>query len=360
MTKQQRRKEEIIKLVGIDDRPAMAIFIPMVAFLVPLLFFIDDSPNGFTEYWPRFIISSVHTLSYWFSVRGIIIAMRRRFPGAKETGKRLAMSLLLLIPTYLVLSFFVKKACFPLMKLSGAPGVELDLFRANVASITIIALVWAIYESIFMYARWRDSVVAHERLHGQYIQSQLEGLKSQVNPHFLFNSLNTLAYIIPEDSKKAVTFVEKLAKVYRYILEIQDRRLIPLREELAFLESYIFLHQERFGKNLQVQIKVSDETQHNLIVPLSLQILFENAFKHNIISSEHPLTVVLTVTDMQLTVCNNLQRRNTKIESTKIGLANIQNRYKYFTEQLIAIEETETTFSVSIPLIHAPVLVDFD
>jgi len=360
MTKQQRRKQEVIRLIGVDDRLAIAIGIPLVAFLVPLMFFIDDLPNGIRSYWPKFIISLLHTISFWFSVRGVIIFMRKQYTLVKETGKRIMFSFLLLIPIYLVISFSIDLICFPIVNFFGGKKIPIDFFRANVASITIIALVWAIYESIYMYARWKDSIVEQERLHSQFIQSQLEGLKSQVNPHFLFNSLNTLAYIIPEDSTKAVKFVEKLAKVYRYILEIQDRRLIPLHEELAFLESYVFLHQERFGKNLQVKLKVSEEARHNLIVPLSLQILFENAFKHNIISNEHPLTVSLVATTTKLTICNNLQRRNSNGESTKIGLANIQNRYVYFTDQPVVIEETDTIFSVTIPLIQSPVLVEFE
>lgn len=360
MTKQQRRKQEIIKLIGVDDRRAIAIGIPVVAFLVPLLFFIDDYPVSFGIYLPKFLISIVHTASFWFSVRGVIIFMRKQYTQIKDTGKRILFSFLLLVPVYLVISFSVDLVCIPILDFFGGKKIPFNFFRANVASITIIALVWAIYESIFMYSRWKDSIVEQERLHSQFMQSQLEGLKSQVNPHFLFNSLNTLAYIIPEDSRKAVKFVEKLAKVYRYILEIQDRRLIPLHEELAFLDSYIFLHQERFGKNLQVKLKVSEEARQNLIVPLSLQILFENAFKHNIISNEHPLTISLVATATKLTVCNNLQRRNSNGESTKIGLANIQNRYVYFTDQPVVIEETEAVFSVTIPLIQSPVLVEFE
>ena len=126
------------------------------------------------------------------------------------------------------------------------------------ASLMLTFFIVAVYESIFFYSRLQKSIVEREKLERENIHSQLEGLKNQVNPHFLFNSLNTLTYIIPEDPDLAVRFVQQLSKVYRYILEIRDRKLICLSEELEFLDSYVFLLKERFGENFHVEIRVPE------------------------------------------------------------------------------------------------------
>ena len=183
----------------------------------------------------------------------------------------------------------------------------------------------------------------------------MEGLKSQVNPHFLFNSLNTLIYIIPENTDRAIQFVQKLSKVYRYILEIRDKKLIPLEEELDFLHSYIFLLKERFGDNLEVNLSIPSDILVQQVVPLSLQILFENAIKHNIISDKHPLKIEVFFKDEKLVVQNNLQLKKQAMPSTKVGLQNIKNRYAFFTDEKVDINDDGPYFKVTLPLIKMPV-----
>lgn len=206
-----------------------------------------------------------------------------------------------------------------------------------------------------MYERWRDSLLEAEQLRRENIQSQLDGLKSQVNPHFLFNSLNTLVYLIPEDPTRAVQFVERMAKVYRYILEIQDKPLISLGEELAFLKSYFFLLQARFGDNLRVEFDtpVCTSVQWQ-VVPLALQLLLENVIKHNIISSDKPLTITCRVEADSFIMTNNLQRKHQVSPSTQVGLQNIMNRYAFFTDRTVTISETAEHFSVTLPLLPPP------
>ena len=188
-----------------------------------------------------------------------------------------------------------------------------------------------------------------------HIQSQWEGLRNQVNPHFLFNSMNTLMNIIGTDQDLAKRFLIKLSKVYRYILESREDPLIPMKEELEFIYSYVFLQQERFKGNLKVQIDISREWIDHYIVPLSLQVLFENAIKHNVISSRRPLQIQVSVNSdgTCLEVRNNLQRKSQVIHSTKVGLENLQKRYELLTGKDIEVLETETFFAVSIPLIPA-------
>jgi LytS/YehU family sensor histidine kinase len=189
-------------------------------------------------------------------------------------------------------------------------------------------------------------------LERQNLESQLEGLRNQVNPHFLFNSLNTLIYLIPEDSEKAVRFVQQLSKVYRYVLESRDSKLIPLSDELDFLKSYIFLLKERFGDNLEVDIKDLDKKRDTAIVPLTLQMLFENAIKHNVISTGKPLRIEVFAQNGHLVVRNNLQKKNQVMDSTGVGLQNIRDRYRMLTDQDVNVIMSQQYFTVVLPLVE--------
>jgi len=186
----------------------------------------------------------------------------------------------------------------------------------------------------------------------KHIKSELQGLRNQVNPHFLFNSMNTLMNIIHEDQDLAASFLKKLSKVYRYILESRDDFLIPLEKELTFIQSYVFLQKERFKNNLEVQIEVADELLDKQILPLTLQLLFENAIKHNVISNKYPLHINVYVEGGDtLVVKNNLKRRPQAMPSTGVGLESIRSRLKYFTKVEVKVQKTAEAFIVKIPLL---------
>lgn len=343
-------RKDIREVLGFNDTYFLIVGIPLVSFCIPLLFFNDTLSNGFFVYAPKWGISFTFTISYWFSTRAVIIYFRRRFPGYRETRKRIIYSSVFILLTYAVVNQVLKYVHNTYFEHLHDPSVsDLDY---NVVSLFIIALCVSIYESVFLYDRLKQSIIEKEQIKQDHIQSQLEGLKSQVNPHFLFNSLNTLTYIIPEAPDKAVQFVQKLSKVYRYILEIREKKLIPLSEELEFLKAYVFLLKERFGDNLQIDIRLDPMYNQDQIVPLALQILFENAIKHNIISARKPLKIEVFVNEEgHLCVCNNLQKKKQTMNSTRLGLQNIKNRYAFFTDKEVKIIEEEQYFKVCLPLI---------
>jgi hypothetical protein len=343
------------EIIGFDDRLAIAIAVPILGSMIPFLLFENFAYTSFRNFVPMWIMSCLYSISYWLAVRTVIIRKRIAYPHPNQIGRRIGLSILMIAPAYLVLNFLLDYIHqFALHYVDHPDPSE---FTTNLISIFLIMLFWSIYESIYMYHGWKNSLNEAERLKREFVQAQLDGLKSQVNPHFLFNSLNTLVYIIPEDPEKAVEFVQKLAKVYRYILEIQERRLIPLWEEMEFLESFIFLHKERFCDNLRLNIEVPKSERNHLIVPLSLQLLFENAIKHNIISKEKPLSISLKVEDgKRLVLTNTLQLRSNPEPGTKTGLANIKSRYEYFSDQPVIIEDTGKEFIVSLPLIQEAII----
>ncbi len=226
-------------------------------------------------------------------------------------------------------------------------------FYVSLAGYVLFASVFiGFYEAAYYMKALGKSLEMQEQLKRQNVESQLEILKNQVKPHFLFNSLNTLASLIPEEPELAVNYVQKLSKVYRYILEIKNKKLIPVAEELDCVKAYLFMLRIRFGTNLEIEIDENELDEADHIVPLSLQLLVENAVKHNVISNKKPLTIKIQKEGNQrLLVSNNLQKKDQIMPSTGTGLANIKSRYEILSKQKIDVIVMEKEFRVLLPLI---------
>ncbi len=346
------------EILGFNDTWFMLIGIPVVGILMAFTIIgnsTDDQIGIINGLWRCTLISTLYVVIYWIVFRQVFIYFRQIFPENRDVGKRLILQSLLIVVVFFVIKTILHETLDNrLHDFLGVPKVHgLSLV---VGSLTNTFFIIAIYEGVYFYNKLQRSLIEKAELERANIQSQLEGLKNQVNPHFLFNSLNTLTYIISEDQQLGVRFVQQLAKVYRYILEIREKKLIPLSEELSFLDSYIFLLKERFGDNLQVSIEVDDEYMDYKIVPLSLQILFENAIKHNIISSSKPLEVsVFVQKGRKLVVKNKLQKKNQEMSSTKVGLKNIESRYAFFSNDPVEVLVTAEYFIVILPLIKSKI-----
>lgn len=335
--------------LGFDDRWFRAIGIPIVALIIPAIFFGDIFDFNIT-YFIKAGISFFYTFIYWHICRQFFIWGNHKYSAVPEYRKRLTYILGLCFTTMILLCNFMH-ICLErhLFENIMTPPTN---FQINAASFFSFLMIAGIYESMRYVMLWKKTSIEFEQLQRENIQSQLEGLKNQVNPHFLFNSLNTLVNIIPENPETGVRFVQKLSKVYRYILEIRDTQLTPLSMELDFLKAYTFLLKERFGDN--ICIKIDDNVESNAdwqIVPMSMQIVFENAIKHNIISSEKPLCIEVFVENERLIVKNNLQRKNQIQEGTGVGLQNITNRYHLISQKDVEVIVTQQSFMVALPLL---------
>ena len=207
--------------------------------------------------------------------------------------------------------------------------------------------------SMFLLEKWRFSLAELERFKKENAEFQFESLRAQVNPHFLFNSLNTLSSLIFLDQQKAESFVRELSDVYRYILENKDRELVTLKKELEILKSYVYLILLRFDQNLSVSIDVENGNDNMLIPPLTLQMLVENATKHNIVSKKKPLNIKIFTADDYIVVSNNLQKKEITDYSSKLGLENIKSRYGFMTDKKVEIIESSDEFLVKVPLIKS-------
>ena len=225
--------------------------------------------------------------------------------------------------------------------------------RAN-NGLTVMALLSAFYLATNRRTnrRLQDVQLRAERLEKEALQAQFAALKSQVNPHFLFNSLSILSSLVHADAELSERFIDQLSKAYRYILEQKDNERVPLKTELAFIQAYRFLLNIRFENKFDIAINVSEEVQqHYNIAPLTLQLLVENAVKHNRMSAKEPLQVQIFVAGECLVVQNNRQLRPQSETSTGVGLQNIVNRYALLTDRPVHVQENEEDFVVKIPLI---------
>jgi len=189
----------------------------------------------------------------------------------------------------------------------------------------------------------------NEHLKQQNLQNELSALKNQINPHFLFNSLNSLNSLI-RDNKEATMFVKKLSFMYRYILQSGDRDLVPLKEELKFLDSYTYLIKTRYRNRFQIEIAIDETYLDRKIPPLALQLLVENAVKHNEISEIHPLKVKIYSQEDCIYVENKVRTRTTLAEGTGTGLLNLYKRYYMIRKQQIIIDKQSDIFRVKLPL----------
>jgi two-component system, LytTR family, sensor kinase len=335
--------------LGFDDRWFRIIGIPLVGLVVPPIFFGRMFGFG-QEYLFSAAISTFYTALYWHLCRMFFIWGNKKYPDVAQYPKRLMQIMVLCFITMLISCNFMH-LCIEQYIFSKEMHIVTN-FQINAASFFCYFMIAGMYESMRYVMLWKKTSVENEQLQRENIQSQLDGLKSQVNPHFLFNSLNTLVNIIPEHPETAVRFVQKLSKVYRYILEIRDTQTTPLSNELDFIHAYMFLLKERFGENISVKIDPSTEgVLDREIVPLSLQILFENAIKHNIISTEKSLLIEVSIENERLIVKNNLQRKNQVQEGTGVGLENIKNRYRLICNKEVDIIVTQHSFMVSLPLL---------
>ncbi len=265
--------------------------------------------------------------------------------------KRLIMQVSLTLGFSLLVIFIAVVIIFIANKEKDFSAVVVDsaLFMIRIAIIFLFLSLLITY-AITFFVNWKKSVVMQEQMKREQLALQYETLKSQVNPHFLFNSLNAVTSLISTEPEKAILFVKKLSEVFRYVLEQKDKEIITLESELEFLESYIFLQKIRFGENLKVNIHVSDHQL--LIVPLSLQMLVENAIKHNVISKEFPLTINISSKGKDyLAVSNNLKKKPA-FNSNNMGLENIRSKYYFFTQNPVVVNESESEFTVEIPLIE--------
>jgi two-component system, LytTR family, sensor kinase len=252
-------------------------------------------------------------------------------------------SFVIIFVNWLWFIYFRNQPCFEFLKY---------VWFIILGEYLILIIITSIIYAKSFFREWRIQVIQGQKLKQEAISLQYQIMQNQVNPHFLFNSLNTLGSLIDLDHHKAKEFTRELSMFYRELLYFKDKDLVPLSDELNFVKKYIYLQKIRFGDNFEVQIFLKEPNGYE-VIPMSVQMMVENAVKHNIISKEKPLNIIIGQSnEAEIFVENNLQLRENISGSNQIGLKNLTEQYRFLTGKEMVIMRDEHFFRVTIPLIN--------
>ena len=205
---------------------------------------------------------------------------------------------------------------------------------------------------VFYMNRTKKAQLEAEQFKKISVEAQFEALRNQINPHFLFNSFNVLSSLVYKDADTSAKFIGQLSLVYRYLLYSQEKKVVALRDEMEFIRAYLYLLEIRFGDNLIIKLGNLEGDKEYYIAPATLQMLIENAIKHNVVSRKNPLTIEIYQDADALVISNNLQVKEVKEPSTQVGLKNIMSRYVFLSDRKVSIREENDAYTVRIPLLE--------
>lgn len=293
---------------------------------------------------------------FWQVARWVVLRIQKAHPGLPNTRKRM-LWLLAVLPVMVNVAWMVRY--FIRYLLDGETFIINDpvvLSRTIGIQIFYHFIYFVIYEGGYVLREWRRETIERNSQQKLTIQSQLSSLQNQVNPHFLFNSLNSLSSLISENPARADQFLDELTAVFRYLLQAGEQKLVPLRDELLFIDSYYHLLKTRYPTGLALLTTVDERFLDTLLPPLTLQTLVENAVRYNTILPERPLLIrIRTSPDQRLWVENTLQRKTIRVDTAGLGLTNLGAKYELLGQGLPDIEERDGWFVVSMPLISEEV-----
>ncbi|UGS24320.1 2TM domain-containing protein [Flavobacterium channae] len=242
-------------------------------------------------------------------------------------------------------------------------GSSIDHFFENenkahyLVSLIITIIVSIVFHLIYFYKAYQENKVKEQKIIAGTASAQFESLKNQIDPHFLFNSLNVLSSLIEENPESAQKFTTSLSKIYRYVLEQKDKELVSVAEELQFAKTYMNLLKMRFENSITFEIPEGFDNEEAKVVPLSLQLLLENCIKHNVVSEAKPLHVKISIENGQLVISNNLQKKEVLQDRKGVGLQNIVNRYGILTKRKVLVEENEKEFKIFLPILTKQITI---
>jgi sensor histidine kinase YesM len=335
---------------------------PVIAVLLYLLFILINPLDGFFEsyssyqfkdylielcYLTLFTIPTIETGIGTTRILDLFLNWKDKI--FKRILFQLVLQLILLTTSFI---FLIKIASF-IAPWFATPIEELHIRQAIVLGLLVSICITAFFTAEHFLLEWNNAQLNSTLLEKRALEAELAALRTQIDPHFLFNNFSTLTALIEDDKETAINYLERLTSVYRYLLTHRNKSLATVFDESLFAHAYIYLYQVRYGKNFNVIIDIHPDSLQKRIPPLTLQLLIENAVKHNTISVSEPLSIkVFQLDNQSLIVENNLNPKTIKEESTGLGLENINQRYKLLGfENGIMVNNTQHTFQVIIPLI---------
>ncbi len=335
----------------INDIGFRLILAPVFGIVIPLVTGMINIGN--LSHWQvklSFLYTILIAFMIWEGNRYLHFSLRSYFNWHNKPLRKIAV-ILISISFYTVpVSALLVSGWYTLFN-QGKPDREVVTISTLIIMICVI-FITHVYETVFLVKESENEMVRNAQLERAKAEAELKALKSQIDPHFIFNSLNTLSHLIEEKPAKAKLFNDQLADVYRYILQHKKQELVLLREEMYFLNDYFSLLQTRFENAVQLTIEVPEpEFVAYLIPPISLQLLVENAIKHNEFSNRNPLIVTIKREEDQLVVSNKVYKKEQRKASSKIGLHNLNERYKLTTGKAITVSGDNDIFVVDLPVL---------
>jgi hypothetical protein len=329
----------------LNDLGIRLVMIPAFGVAVPNItgYFGPIGPSDW-HYWVGLLWGCVISFMIWHGNRYFLIKQRQHYDWFQHPVRKLTV--------LIFASIFYTSACTVTLTLAWfqVAGLETDwvaIRSVTLASVVCVLFITHVYETVFLIQQRESDLVAVERLQRARTEAELEALKVQVAPHFLFNSLNTLSWLIENSRAKALEFNQNLAEVYRYILVARRRELVPLQEELDFLQQYFGLLRIRFGHSLDLRIERAPENWY--IPPISLQTVVENAVKHNEHSAGHPLVVYVSFEADTVCITNDMRARVSAPHATGVGLKTLDERCRLIFGRGIDVQDSGDEFIVRIP-----------
>lgn len=325
---------------GKDYRVPAIIVLPLTLIINSVIF--GSKYFGSGKVFLLATLLSALSFGVYFTLCGwVALQMKRRFPSESQTAIKLSL---------MIFTFVIMTGLFLLLLFRGYESVPAFNYQFNekgfVWSYISMAIVniflTLLMEGVARFENWKASLAETEALNKTFRQSQLQGLKSQVNPHFLFNSLNTLSSLIEEDEAKAEKFLNEMTKVYRYMLRSDDEQLVTLETELKFITSYLYMLQARFGEGLKANIRIDEADREKMLPPLSLQVLIENAFTKNAVSKSSPLNIAICSCEN-----NHVSVLCNKQEKPPTGETDIDKELENLTKKYLLLNQPPVTFSES-------------
>ena len=341
-------KLEVIKKTALN-----LLYINIIVSL--FIFLIDGGEKTFEKYSVNFLISGMYTFFIGLGNGFLNDYLDSKFSWTEETRKRTIAAIVGTLVINIALVYFCNYLNF--IVIQGRNPEK--FFNGEMNFINWFFINFAIMISAIGHARgfmaaWKNSTkkeVVEQKLIAKSANAQFESLKNQLDPHFLFNSLNVLDSLIEENPVQAQRFTNSMSKIYRYVLEQKDKELVSVEEEIDFAKTYCELLKTRFEDAVTFDFNISEEDKKGFVVPLSLQLLLENSIKHNFATSSKPLNIKIFTEKGNLIIENNLQTRELPNTSTGVGLANIVSRYNLLTERNVFVEKSEAFFRVKLPIL---------
>jgi len=335
----------------INDIGFRVILIPFFGIAIPLITGMVNGQN-FTNWQIKlsFLYTIFIAFIIWEGNRYLLFSMRSYFDWYKKPLKKIIVLLFGISFYTLPVSILLLAGWYHIFINTGANWPT--IFTASLIIMICVIFITHVYETVFLVKESASEMLRAEQLERARAEAELEALKNQIDPHFIFNSLNALSYLIEEKPARAKQFNDNMADVYRYILQNKARGLVLLQEEISFLEDYFSLLKIRFENAVQLNLAADKALfDQYLVPPISLQVLMENAIKHNEFSDELPLVIEISFSGDTLVFYNEIRKKTLRKHSSRIGLKNLDERYKLITGHTITIEETEKIFKVVLPVL---------